>query len=150
MTCRCATPEEHAARAAEQARYSAQQREKTQLARVRELEARTPNPDEFQVVDAAVIQGELRTLLVLKVRYPSCKNCSFRGEKVMVYANADAVTALKWRRIDPHFDDPAKKHSPTHAPPPLMRFPASQWGFDTAKTVAMKLGNGEIPWPTGP
>ena len=66
--------------------------------------------------------------MVLKVKYPSCKNCSYEGIKVMVFLDTTALDALRWKRIDPHFKD--------KAPSPAARFPASDEGWNDALAYA--------------
>lgn len=70
--------------------------------------------------------------IVLRVQYPSCKNCSYEGVKVMVYLNASETDVLRWRVFDPHFKDPSEVVSPREAPSPAARFPASQEGWADA------------------
>lgn len=74
--------------------------------------------------------------LVLEVLYPNCKKCSFEGRKVVVYLNVTEVQVLRWRKIDPHFKDPKAKVSPTEAPSPAVRFPASPEGWADALEYA--------------
>jgi hypothetical protein len=52
----------------------------------------------------------------------------------MVFLDIDMVAVLKWRRIDPHFDD--KPRSPKEAPSPAARFPASAQGWKDAVKYA--------------
>lgn len=141
MTCHCRSPEEHARRAEEQAQYSAQQsaeyerkkaaeREAEANRRIAELAARSPNPDEFKIVDYEQVDKHL----VLKVRYPSCKKCAYDQCKVMVFLNATMKRALAWTRIDPHFRE--EKNASPEAPSPAARFPASLEGWSDAIAYA--------------
>ncbi len=99
-----------------------------------EGKAATPDAERFEVIEAEPIGPHL----VLKVKYPSCKACAYEGEKVMVFLDADAAKALRWRRIDPHFDDPKAVRPSRVAPPPAARFPASADGWNDALDYARK------------
>lgn len=141
MTCHCKTHEEHAQRAVEQSNYSrqaaedslrrqAQEREAVDAKRIRELSERSPNPDDFRVVDFEQVDK----YLVLKVRYPSCKRCSFDQCKVLVFSSTTMKQALGWTRIDPHFQKDSRP--PIEAPSPSARFPASSEGWSDAIAYA--------------
>lgn len=145
MSCRCKTQEEHAARAVEQSNYSrqaaddlhrrqAQDREAVNAKRIRELAERSPNPDEFKIVDYA----EAHKHLVLRVRYPSCVRCSYDQCKVMVFFSVTMKQALRWTRIDPHFREAgsASVLVTDQAPSPAARFPASAEGWADAVAYA--------------
>jgi len=110
MTCRCRTPEEHTQRPAdarayndrladEHGRKKTAEREAEASRRITELSERSPNPDEFKIVDYEQVDKHL----VLKVRYPSCKRCAYDACKVMVFFDVTMKKALSWTRIDPHF-----------------------------------------------
>lgn len=98
----------------------------------RQLAERTPNPDEYEVIDAVEVAGHF----VLKVKYPSCIKCSFDALKVLVILGVSTVDALKWRRIDPHFSD--RPRPPNEAPSPIARFPANDQGWANAKAFAAR------------
>jgi len=87
------------------------------------LAKRTPNPDDYEVVEVQNLCGNI----VMKVQYSSCEDCSFDSMKVMVFLNVDLLAAMKWRRIDPHFDD--KPRTEKEAPSPNARFPATHQGW---------------------
>ena len=91
---------------------------------------RTPNPDDYEIIDVKSLCGNL----VMKVQYSSCVECSFDAMKVMVFLNVDVLAAMKWRRIDPHFDD--KTRTDREAPSPDARFPATAKGWDDALAYA--------------
>ncbi len=95
----------------------------------------TPDAENYEVEDIAETNGHL----VLKVKYPNCKNCSYEGSKVMVFLNTTSLLAMKWRRIDPHFRDPAKPLAMKEAPTPAARFPGSREGW----TDAIAYANGK-------
>jgi len=77
--------------------------------------------------------------VVLKVSYPTCKKCSYEGFKVMVYLNVTEVQMVRWRVFDPHFQDPeTATQSPTEAPSPAARFPASAEGWRDAIDFATR------------
>lgn len=101
-----------------------------QKAKVRERFGLSDTPDamNYEVNDVF----EHGRFLVLKVTYPSCKNCSYEGTKIMVFENVSLVTAIKWKKIDPHFraESPV---TPYEAPSPIARFPASEQGWEDAK-----------------
>jgi len=69
--------------------------------------------------------------VVLRVRYPSCKDCSFEGVKIMVFLNVTEIEMMRWRKIDPHFRDEAGRN-PREAPSPAARFPATEDGMRDA------------------
>ena len=100
--------------------------------RVREIEARTPDSEKFEIIDVVVISPHL----VLKVQYPNCAKCSYEGTKVMVFLNCSTVDALKWRKIDPHFRPYKQGQNPREAPGPDARFPASEEGWRDAVAYA--------------
>lgn len=94
-----------------------------------------PPPDNtnYNIVDVQRIGPHL----VLKVQYPYCKtdkNCSFEGNKVMVFLNVSEVEVLRWRKIDPHFRPTG--NVPTEAPSPAARFPATENGWKDALDYA--------------
>lgn len=74
--------------------------------------------------------------LVLKVKYPNCRNCSYEGNKIMVFLNVTELQALKWKEIDPHFRDPKLFVGATQAPSPSARFPGSSDGWIDAVSYA--------------
>lgn len=94
----------------------------------------TPDASKYDVVDAQQVGPHL----VMKVQYPNCYRCAFEGVKVLVFANTNAMQALKWKRIDPHFRDPKIKSTATDAPSPIARFPASEEGWADALDYAEK------------
>lgn len=95
--------------------------------RQEELDARTPNPDEY---DIALVE-QVGAHLVLKVKYPSCTKCDYDAHKVMVFLNATTFDALRWKRIDPHFRE-VMPASHREAPAPAARFPGSAEGWEDA------------------
>ena len=109
--------------------------------RIRELESELAgdNPDNrrFEIEDVR----EVGKHLVLKVRYPNCKKCSYEGVKVLVYLNQSIVNAIKWRIIDPHFSD--KPAGDRCAPSPAARFPASEEGWKNALRFANTTSGSE-------
>jgi hypothetical protein len=70
------------------------------------------------------------------VRYPNCAACAYEGSKILVLLNRTLKDAIKWRRIDPHFRDPAKQAGPLEAPGPAARFPGSRDGWIDAIAYA--------------
>lgn len=100
------------------------------------LAKRTPNPDDYEVIEVQNLCGNI----VMKVQYSSCEECSFDSMKVMVFLNVDILAAMKWRRIDPHFDD--KPRTEKEAPSPNARFPATEQGWKDALKFA---GNRKQP-----
>lgn len=136
MICRCSSPEQHSSRAVEQAHSSARSTEKYHKEQIKKLKDEiaglTLSADSFEILDAFPIEEHL----VLKVKYPSCKNCEFEGVKVMVFLNATAIDALRWRRIDPHFRVVKKPYPPGEAPPPAARYPNTANGWCDAQAYA--------------
>lgn len=130
--CRCASPAEHAQRAAQGAADSARRVQERATQRVAELSARTPDPDRYHVEDTEVVGAHL----VLRVRYPNCAACAYEGVKTLVLLNRSLKDTIKWRRIDPHFRDPAKQTGPLEAPSPAARFPGSNDGWTDAIAYA--------------
>lgn len=84
-----------------------------------------PSPDnsQYEILD----HSQIGPLLVLKVKYDSCSNCSGEAEKVMVFRST-VGEALRWKVIDPHF---RLTYVPNQreAPPPLARFMPSDEGW---------------------
>jgi len=138
MTCRCQSPAEHAQRAVDNASYAARQREQVVERRIAELDARTPNPDQFTVEDVEQVGCNL----VLRVRYPGCAGCDFDRCKVMVYLGVELKKVIRWRRIDPHFKGPPGPartlQELREAPSPAARFPASAEGWADALEYAKR------------
>jgi hypothetical protein len=134
--CRCSSHAEHASRAAQSAADSAQHAQERAAAQVRaataELTARTPDPDRFHIEETE----EVGAHLVLRVRYPNCVACAYEGLKTLVILNRSLKAAIRWKRIDPHFRDPAKQASPYEAPSPSARFPGSKEGWIDAVAYA--------------
>jgi len=126
--CRCSSPQEHARRAEQSAAESVRYAEQRAEARVKELQARTPNADEYDIEGVE----ELAPYLVLKVRYPSCKACAYEGVKVLVIHGRTLKDVITWKRIDPHFRDPLLPFSLREAPSPVARFPGSESGWKDA------------------
>ena len=99
---------------------------------------RTPDSKNYVIEDVR----EVGSNLILRVRYPNCSNCAYEGQKVMVYLGVTPLQAMRWREIDPHFKDPARKSSPVEAPAPAARFPASSEGWKDAVAFAVsKVAN---------
>lgn len=92
----------------------------------------TPDASKYEIEDAVPVG----THLVLKVKYPNCRACSYEGVKVLVYLDVSPVAALQWRKIDPHFADPKTPRPARNAPPPAARFPASAEGWADALDYA--------------
>ncbi len=143
MTCRCRTPDEHAQRAVDNATAAARRERQAAETRIRELQGRTPNPDEFSVEEVEQVGPHL----VLKARYPGCVRCDFDRCKVMVYLDVDLKAVIRWRRIDPHFRLPPgifERGGATlarEAPSPAARFPASVEGWaDALEYARRKVG----------
>ena len=86
----------------------------------------SPKADQYEIVDIARVNNHV----ILKVLYPNCANCSYEGNKVMVFLNVTEVDILKWKKIDPHFRP--NKPDPKEAPSPAARFPASKEGWQDA------------------
>lgn len=94
----------------------------------------TPDAENFEIEEHAIIGKHL----VLKVKYPNCKKCSYEGMKVMVFLHCDIGDAIKWRKIDPHFRASGPVKSKKEAPGPNARFPASPEGWQDAIDYATK------------
>ncbi len=86
--------------------------------------------DDYEVLDAVQVGHHL----VMKVKYASCRACSYEGKKVMVFLNTSPVDALRWRKIDPHFRN--KQLNRREAASPAARFPASDEGWKDAIAYA--------------
>lgn len=68
---------------------------------------------------------------------PSCARCAYEGNKVLVYLNTSAITALKWNIIDPHFSDKPKHNG-------YFTF-NSKWPLTSTASVILKsLGSGVL------
>ena len=116
---------------------AARERESREAERVRgRLQQVTPDADNYEILEVETIDQHL----VLKVRYPNCTRCAYEGTKVMVFLNTPIKDALKWKRIDPHFQAPAPRGH-REAPSPAARFPASDEGWRDAIAYAKtKIG----------
>lgn len=112
-------------------RRESEYREQEFKEREAELLARTPNPEEFDVVEVE----EVGPHLVMMVQYSSCPKCTFDAKKVMVYLDTTTKDAIRWRTIDPHFA-PDPERDPRTAPPPRARFPADDEGWQDALDFA--------------
>ena len=95
-------------------------------------EPTTPDAEKYSIEEIERVGPHL----VLKVKYPNCRACSFEGNKVIVYLNVGELQAMKWKKIDPHFKDPKGKTAATEAPSPAARFPASAEGWADAISYA--------------
>lgn len=136
MTCKCATPDIHARREADQLRASFQSEERSLKKQLADAKANSPDPTNYEIVDAVeTTNGNL----VIKARFPSCAKCSYEGTKVLVYFKVNALTAIKWKELDPHFREGTEK-DPRKAPSPAARFPASGEGWLQAMAFAANVG----------
>ena len=96
----------------------------------------TPDPTEYDVIKTE----EVGRFLLMEVQYPSCAACSYEGRKLLVFSGTTREDALKWKKIDPHFRDPAAQQDRKESPPPRSRFPATQDGWGDARKYARMLG----------
>lgn len=119
-------------------RESEQKKTQATKAKIAELEGRiaamTPDPSVFDLEDIRVIG----TAIVAKVRFPNCSSCSYEGNKVLVYG-VSALDVAKWRKLDPHWEQPKGPRDSKVAPPPAARFPASKEGWERAIQFARLL-----------
>lgn len=108
----------------------------------------TPDSKNFHIIEVE----EYDPFLVLKVRYPNCKKCSYEGEKILVI-KAKLIDAIKWKSIDPHFVEPPIEGSsiknPFSSPGPIARFPASPAGWIDATEYAKLKADKLSRKPTG-
>jgi len=144
MTCRHApgdpdcssSPEGRAREVSRNAAYAKQKAEE----REKELLARTPDPDQFEVLEVEQVGKHL----VVRVQYPSCTKCSFDAKKVMVFLDTTVEAVIYWRRIDPHFREPPAEPDRKVAPPSRARFPADDAGWqdalDFARSKQVRMG----------
>lgn len=108
--------------------------------REKDLAARTPNPDKYEIVEVK----QVGAFLVAMVQYTSCKNCSFDAKKVMVFPDTTIEDVIYWKHVDPHFRESSKVHpnlpksARVHAPAPRARFPADEEGWADAIDWANK------------
>lgn len=96
-----------------------------------ELAAGAHDASNYEILDA----DRTDRYLVVRVKYPSCRRCSYEGMKILVFRNVTEIDVMRWKVIDPHFRDPDEKDPPTHAPPPVARFPATMGGGRTPSTT---------------
>lgn len=101
-------------------------------AREAELLARTPNPDDYDIVEIEEVDANL----VVMVQYSKCEKCSFDSKKVMVFLDQTMKDAVRWHRIDPHFREDLEPRGIREAPPPRARFPGDPKGWDDAVEYA--------------
>jgi hypothetical protein len=125
MTCRHAPGDTDCSKHPYNRAVEEDRRTREETARVK---AETPDASNYTIVDVHRDGPNL----VLKVVYPNCRKCSYEGHKVLVFLNVTEAQALRWRTIDPHFRDPKAARSPTEAPGPVARFPASVEGWKDA------------------
>ena len=92
----------------------------------------TPDSENYEII----LFKRVSLHLVLKVRYPNCSNCSFEGDKVMVFLDVEEKDVIMWKKINPHFRDPTQTIDNKQAPSPAARFPASTQGWSDAVTFA--------------
>jgi hypothetical protein len=92
----------------------------------------TPNPSEYKIKKFHRVGPHV----VISAQYPSCRDCSYEGIKVLVFLDVTEVQIMTWRKIDPHFRDPSETGTDDMAPSPAARFPASEEGFDDAIAYA--------------
>jgi len=120
-------------------RYERERLEKQE----KELLARTPNPDEFEMIELEQVGAHL----VAMVQYSSCTKCSFDAKKVMVFFDTRVKDVVFWRRIDPHFQEGSDAPDRKTAPPPRARFPADDAGWqdaiEYARSKQVRLADGE-------
>ncbi len=95
----------------------------------------TPDSKKYDIIE--VIDSYL-PYLILKIKYPNCKKCSYEGTKILVYENLTVKDLIYWREIDPHFSD-SKIKDKTKAPSPIARFPASTIGLNNARIFVEAL-----------
>lgn len=136
MVCRCSSPQEHAARAAAAtADYDRRRAEdaRAKIARLeREIAALTPDPKKWEFGRVE----EVGPHLVAEVQYPACEHAGYGGLKLMVFLNVGLQHAIRWKVIDPHFQEPYEASNPTVAPVPAARFPANVNGWADAVAYA--------------
>jgi hypothetical protein len=113
-----------------------------ELRRVQKL-LDAPDPKLYEIVEIEEVKGGstqfLQTNLVVKAKYPHCKDCYYEGTKIIVFENCSYKDAVMWRSIDPHFGDPNLKGTGNSAPVPAARFPASDVGWKHAIEFAKRL-----------
>jgi hypothetical protein len=104
---------------------------KTTTSETRSTKTKRKNPDKSNASNYRILKLQrIAEHLVLKIEYPSCKDCSFEGIKVLVLLDVPEEQALLWRTIDPHFRDGVCP--PDHAPSPAARFPNTDQGWSDA------------------
>ena len=87
----------------------------------------TPDSKNYTIEEINVIGPHI----VMKVKYPNCKKCSYEGLKVLVFLNLPLLSVVKWKTIDPHFNDnTGGARDQTMAPSPSARFPGSDEGWE--------------------
>jgi hypothetical protein len=108
----------------------------------------TPDASNFDVLDWSEYSGFEATntpnYLVVKVQYPSCKDCAYEGIKVMVFENVTAKHLVRWKTIDPHFRAPVlleKLTAAREAPSPVARFPGTDVGYEAAREWASTMSH---------
>lgn len=95
-----------------------------------EMKALAPDPKNWELIDHREANGNI----LLKVKYPNCKNN--KGVKVMIFATTLAEI-VKQKYLDPHFSDENTnvlnlKHHP------IARFAPSQWDWAVAVFDSMR------------
>jgi hypothetical protein len=86
-----------------------------------------PNPLNYVILNSL----EIGSFLLLKIKYPDCKN--YEGVKILLYDGCTLDNLLAQKSIDPHFSDSKCFKSP------IARFEPTDSGWCNAKTLALLL-----------
>ena len=87
----------------------------------------SPEPDNYEIVK----HEHIRNHLVVMIRYKDVTN--YEGNKIMVYRDCTLQELKDQKRIDPHFSNNRRMHSP------FARFEPTDEGWFMARVVAHSI-----------
>jgi hypothetical protein len=87
-----------------------------------------PNPSNYKIVKVQ----QIGDYLLMLINYPDCTN--YEGNKILLYKDITLVKLLCQQKLDPHFCNNKKYHSP------IARFEPTDFGWNCAITLMNSLG----------
>jgi len=95
-------------------------------------ESKNPDPSNFKIIDYVELARKQKTLIIVQVNYPNCKN--HKGMKLCVYENSLKQVLLS-KKLDPHFSSESK----TGEIFPIARFEPTEKGWEYAKAFCNSI-----------
>jgi hypothetical protein len=86
-----------------------------------------PEPSHYDILRSE----QVGRFLIIMLRYPDCTN--YEGVKISVYCDCTLKQLKAQKRIDPHFAENKKYHSP------IARFEPTQLGWNMARLLCVEL-----------